>query len=304
MRRRFLITLLALATSFVAYTQCTFTQVATSSSAPLAACSTSTTINIDAGQILIDSDWDISGYTCDTFTITNGGQVTFTGDYKWILPTECILIFSSGGVVNYTGGKNILKQIWFGQHLVVTANGGNGTLSFEDIIAFGAIGYSGPLPVELSYFNILYDGYLAVIGWGTASESQCDYFTVMHSVDGCDFYDVGMLPGAGTSVTPKTYEYPHKPSPGTNLYKIRQFDFNGSHYDSRIKSIVVSRDGIDVKQYSNSVVVLANNPFAVFSCDGILVTYGNSGDTIYTHNWSPGTYFITDGNSAVQIIIH
>lgn len=96
------------------------------------------------------------------------------------------------------------------------------------------------LPVTwLDFQATLAQGQDAVLcTWRTAAEMNNDHFTVERSGDGTAWHAIGVLPGAGNSNTPLSYEFVDQaPLPGVSYYKIRQTDHNGAMDHSEVRSV-------------------------------------------------------------------
>jgi hypothetical protein len=86
-----------------------------------------------------------------------------------------------------------------------------------------------PLPVELLSFDAKADpGKEVDVSWSTASETNCDYYSIEHSKDGIAFEFLTRVKGAGNSTSILNYKTidPH-PYTGTSYYRLIQTDFNG-----------------------------------------------------------------------------
>ena len=85
------------------------------------------------------------------------------------------------------------------------------------------------LPVELLSFTGKHQDRINYLFWETASESNNDFFTLEHSVDGIFFSQLSKIPGAGNSNHLLHYSFTHLfPQQGINYYRLKQTDFNGS----------------------------------------------------------------------------
>lgn len=87
-----------------------------------------------------------------------------------------------------------------------------------------------PLPVEFSYFSAepTTDGSVE-LSWGTATETNNDYFDVERSIDGVNWEVITTVDGAGTSIVGQDYlEYDYQPHYGVSFYRIKQTDFDGT----------------------------------------------------------------------------
>lgn len=97
--------------------------------------------------------------------------------------------------------------------------------------------YSSPLPIELISFTSECDKGKMNLQWVTASESNNDYFIVERSENGEEFYQVGVVDGAGNSSSTLTYNWTDdNPLSETSYYRLKQVDFNGMFTNSEIIS--------------------------------------------------------------------
>lgn len=97
------------------------------------------------------------------------------------------------------------------------------------------------LSVELIDFTVYPDpdGKMEVIAtWRTATETNTDYFSVQHSVDGRDFQQIGRVGAAGNSASILDYSFRHpNPQLGTNYYRLITHDLDGSQEISKVVSV-------------------------------------------------------------------
>ena len=85
------------------------------------------------------------------------------------------------------------------------------------------------LPVEMTYFHAAAQRDGALLNWETALELNNDYFEVQHSTDGVRFQPIGEVLGAGTTEQTTQYRFlDAAPAAGTNYYRLRQVDFDGT----------------------------------------------------------------------------
>ena len=96
---------------------------------------------------------------------------------------------------------------------------------------------NSPLPVEWLYVKASAAGNKANVEWSTASEVNCDYYSVYRSHDAINFECVGKRNANGTSSLVHTY-YFEDPFPYADVtyYKILQTDFDGQYSWSDIAS--------------------------------------------------------------------
>ncbi|MGB3798373.1 MAG: T9SS type A sorting domain-containing protein [Lewinella sp.] len=68
------------------------------------------------------------------------------------------------------------------------------------------------------------------LNWETADETDNDYFLISHSTNGVDFSELATISGKGTTEFTSTYRYrDYHAEPGTNYYRIQQFDYDGTN---------------------------------------------------------------------------
>ncbi|MCK9480577.1 MAG: T9SS type A sorting domain-containing protein [Bacteroidia bacterium] len=76
--------------------------------------------------------------------------------------------------------------------------------------------------------SVLYD-------WSTAQEDNNSHFEIERSSDGVFWSNIGTVSGCGTCVEGQTYQFEDEaPMNGYNLYRLKQFDFNGKFQYSPI----------------------------------------------------------------------
>ncbi len=178
-----------------------------------------------------------------------------------------------GGVIWFAGGStspaNVTSNITGGANGVQVAgsidcgdvnwgatSGGNGILKAgpeggaSDLFNFQNC--SSPLPVHLTWF----DGYVneneIVLAWNTASELNNKVFEIERSADFVEFTRIGSVNGAGTSTTSKKYKFDDlQPINGTNYYRLKQIDFDGTFIFSKIIAISYVDHSKEIKVYPN-----------------------------------------------------
>lgn len=121
-----------------------------------------------------------------------------------------------------------------------------------NVLDIGAYERQSVLPVELMTFTARNEEAYVHINWTTASELNNDYFVVEHSADGRNFEELTTVSGSGTTQEARYYEAKDKnPFVGSNYYRLRQVDFDGTTTYSEIR--VVNRDSEKVLVYPNPV---------------------------------------------------
>ncbi len=85
------------------------------------------------------------------------------------------------------------------------------------------------LPIELSSF----EGQAFLEGiklrWTTETETNNDYMILERSIDRTNFREIGRIKGAGNTLVRQEYNFVDQtPSEGTNYYRLKQVDFDGT----------------------------------------------------------------------------
>lgn len=113
----------------------------------------------------------------------------------------------------------------------------NGTLRLDNVSIFATVLVNN-LPIELLSFTGEKVDDDVLLRWSTASEEGNDFFTIFRSLDMQAWQEIRVVPGAGTSQSRIDYqlvdEFPHL---GTNYYKLRQTDFDGTFADSHVIAV-------------------------------------------------------------------
>jgi len=172
---------------------------------------------------------------------------------------------------------------------------------------------TGPLPVSLISFTALPNEKQVDLNWKTASEINCDLFTVEKSKNGIDFTSVLNKKGAGNSTVINEYEdVDLNPYPGNSYYRLKQIDFNGDqtffsmvkvHFDdakssnvSLINSFTESNGVFYFEMESindaNLSIQLVDLCGRVCKSQELQINSGKSNAMLQIENISSGTYVI------------
>jgi hypothetical protein len=110
-----------------------------------------------------------------------------------------------------------------------------------------------PLKIEMSEFTATIKSSQVNLYWVTKSETNNDYFSIEHSVDGINFITIGKVNGAGNSTGELNYQFIHSnPTIGINYYRIKDVDFDGKEEFSSIRKVVYK---------DNELISIYPNPF-------------------------------------------
>jgi uncharacterized repeat protein (TIGR01451 family) len=118
----------------------------------------------------------------------------------------------------------------------------------------------GPLPVTLERFagTLLQDNKVK-LDWSTSMEINCSMYVVERSYDGNIFFQVGNVPGNGTTSLFHSYstidDLPS--SPGNVIYyRLKQMDIDGKSHLSKVLALKLKKE--------NQVISVSPNPFTSY----------------------------------------
>lgn len=130
-----------------------------------------------------------------------------------------------------------------------------GLTSFSEFGIGDGSGGGASLPIELLSFTAKANSTNEVqLDWSTAVEINNDHFVVERSIDGKNWETVAKVTGAGNSSIQQAYtSYDHEPAGGTNYYRLKQIDTDGSFTYSDIEMIDIAEQErvLGVELYPN-----------------------------------------------------
>ncbi len=108
------------------------------------------------------------------------------------------------------------------------------------------------LPIDWQSFTGTTDNKFNYLNWVTASEQNTQSFEVQRSKDGVSFERIGTVTAAGTSNTPKSYNFTDRtPLVGQNYYRIRMIENTGNDAYSNVVVLEVSGQPSGYTVYPN-----------------------------------------------------
>jgi hypothetical protein len=131
------------------------------------------------------------------------------------------------------------------------------------------------LPVKLLFFKgeKVTNGNL--LEWTTTTEINNDYFTLERAEDGFNFFEIGIINGAGNISTNQYYQFTDDGATHhINYYRLKQTDFNGQY--SYSNTIAINENLADNVYYNNSSNQLYFNGIE----QGLIVIYNIHGQLI------------------------
>lgn len=218
-----------------------------------------------------------------------------------------------------TNPANLRVVRWNGTAWVNHGNGGttgnatNGTVISAGVITsfspitLGSSGLDNPLPVELLSFNATAENEKVNLKWVTASELNNDFFTVQHSTDGVEFTGIGNVDGQGTKQSATTYNFVDvSPMAGTNYYRLKQTDFDGTSSYSNIIAINLDLEWLlypNPTTYGTNVTINKKGNYAVYNNLGVLVIRVSDANKLDISSLAPGIYTVRSSNGSIRRLV-
>ncbi len=134
-----------------------------------------------------------------------------------------------------------------------SAASGTGALRLDNLTINGKVAIV-PLPVELTAFKAqVFDKQIDIM-WQTASERNVSGFELQRSLDAIEFMTLSNIKTNGDSYQQKHYRFTDlTPMIGTNYYRLRQTDNDGTFTYSKIISVIVSNTTPQIWVFQNIV---------------------------------------------------
>ncbi|MET0463290.1 MAG: CARDB domain-containing protein [Chitinophagaceae bacterium] len=164
----------------------------------------------------------------------------------------------------------------------------NGYNSFSPFIVTSGTGVA--LPVELLAFDAVLQGDKTLLKWKTSDEVNSSHFQIQHSINGREFKDVGRI-STNNTVGIFNYQFVHnEPKTGTNYYRLKMVDIDGSFTYSPVKEVVMN-GLIALQVYPNPAKQMitirglqVNGTLQLMSVDGKVLKQINTMDNMMTMN--------------------
>jgi hypothetical protein len=163
-------------------------------------------------------------FNTQTGNITDAGMSIYRGTIGSLTEIECDDDDSPNGNMSFISRtdfnefETIYIRIW-------EYNGGT-------VGTFGiTVTTPQPLPIVLSYLDVIGYGNYNLVRWETESENNSDYFKIQRSNNGSDWYDIGTQKANGFSNEKISYTHIDKyVSDKIIYYRLLQFDYDGEYY--------------------------------------------------------------------------
>ncbi|MDH7462291.1 T9SS type A sorting domain-containing protein [Chitinophagaceae bacterium 26-R-25] len=193
----------------------------------LSATASDTSANINATVF----DWETASLTNFSLTPAGTNPATVKNDVPGWFQTK-LHPFTTPGVYKFT----------------LTATDGQGLSNSSTI----TVTKQAPLPVTYLYFNGANNDGKNILKWATSKELNNDHFDVLKSDDGANFSPVVTIPASTAATETKEYSFTDiNPFPGSNYYRLAQYDIDGTKKLSDI---------INIRNAGNTVIATYPNP--------------------------------------------
>ncbi|MGZ5222258.1 MAG: T9SS type A sorting domain-containing protein [Chitinophagaceae bacterium] len=138
-------------------------------------------------------------------------------------------------VQNFSFGASVSSLSDGAHYLFIRTKEANGRWSLTNVLPFTK---SAPLPVTLTNFTAIANGTKSLLSWQTTTEKNNNRFEIERSADGISFSKIGLVHGAGNSITLLNYLFiDSKPYNGANFYRLKQVDIDGHFNFSPVRKV-------------------------------------------------------------------
>jgi hypothetical protein len=196
--------------------------------------------------------WDIDGPNATPLTLTwdassavsslTGGQLSKLTIAGWD-GTNWVAIHSRVDTASILGGTSDLSA---GSITTISP------LAPDTYIAYTFASLTVPLPVTLARFTATAETGTVLLSWSTTEETGSDRFEIERSKDGKGWATIGSVASHGESNALVDYTFTDsRPAAGTNLYRLRMVDADGTYAFSSIREVTVK--GAMAAAYPNPV---------------------------------------------------
>jgi hypothetical protein len=228
--------------------------------------------------------------------------------------TKIISILNSNYASDTTWGYHQLSDTTqYAQFTVSSFSGGGG----------GGTGNDQALPIKLLSFTATKNGNKNLLQWTTAQEVNSNYFSVERSNDDVSFNSLGNVTARGNTAVATAYSFTDaKPNNGTNHYRLRMVNKDGSYSYSEIRSINDAmhfavniypnpvKDNLALNFSSavatNAQIEIINNEGKIMFTQKVSIGEGASAQSINVAVLSGGTYYLkcvsSEGESEVRFV--
>jgi uncharacterized membrane protein len=135
-----------------------------------------------------------------------------------------------------------------------------------------------PVPVELTSFRASANNNVVNLSWNTATELNNSGFEVQRKIENSDWNPIGFIKGNGTTTSNNSYSFTDQnPLVGSNVYRLKQVDFNGTfEYSNEIEVEIVPAEYVLQQNYPNPFNPTTTINFNIPQEDFVNITVFNS----------------------------
>gem|GEM_PF-1402421 len=252
--------------------------------------------------------------SADGNTIISGGPYDNNGlGAAWVFTRTAGVWTQRGNKLVGTGSiRGISDRVEQGYSLCISSDGNTALVGGRLDNPSGAVwtfvsGYVQP--VTISSFTATSQNKAVYTNWQTSTELNTSHFIIQHSTDGNSFTDIGTVKAIGSGAN--GYQFTdNNPTNGTNYYRLKSVDKDGSFAYSKVVScewLMVSKQLVVYPNPAKSIVTISGSHIASIQViDNIgrvvkVVSFkGTSNPSLSVSTLKAGVYHLlvqtTDGN--------
>ncbi len=224
-----------------------------------------------------------------------------------------------------------MSSLTIGSTYYVLVDGTGGNISPFYITMESGAAPCSVLPIDLLFFNArpikkTDNQYIVHCDWSTATEINNSYYTIERSLNGINFYQVGILAAVGNSQLTTSYSFEDIHSVvGKSFYRLKQTDRDGSFSYSEVKLVSIQQEenalnvypnpannqttiNIHSNQTSDALICLINPLGQKLFSENIKLQKGDNQKSISLERLPKGTYLIQlvypDGKKLQHSLLH
>jgi len=119
----------------------------------------------------------------------------------------------------------------------ISNNGANGNCNNAEAILTA---WQSALPVTLMNFDARAENKIVKLKWSTSAEENSDAFEIEHATNGNNWTKIGVVKSHGSSIVNNSYSFEDiSPASGSNYYRLKMVDRDGTFSFSRIRNIKI-----------------------------------------------------------------
>lgn len=128
------------------------------------------------------------------------------------------------------------------------------------------------LPTGITFFKATFYEPNNQLFWQSHSEQNNDFYTLQHSTDGLNYYEIGKTQGAGNSSSLINYSFSHnRPPRGINYYKLTSTDYDGTTYYKGITAVMVEGEGTYFDPLTSQLKFNETSDYSIYTAEGKLI---------------------------------